>query len=332
MKAKRQHLSITLITLMAITLTFVLIQPSTAGEKWDMPCAYSAQNFISQRYIKFAEIVTKNSDGKLEIVVHPSGSLYKGSEIMRAVRSQQVPIGAWYFGAHSNEDPIFGFDLIPFLTSGFEDAWKLYQVSKPELEKVLANQNLKLLFTAPWPPQGLFSKKEVNRIADMKGVRFRAYDTTTTRLAQLMGAIPTKTEASEISQAFSTGVAESMIASGAIGVFQKIWDYVDYYYKVNAWIPKSGVTVNIKAWNKLDNEIKQVILNAAAQIEKEVWEAAPQITESYNKTMAENKMKVLEPTTELRNEFKEIGEQVANEWAKSAGEKSEELLNAYKMP
>ncbi|MGD9974416.1 MAG: TRAP transporter substrate-binding protein [Desulfatirhabdiaceae bacterium] len=301
-----------------------------AGEKWDMPAAYSAKNFVSQKYIKFAEIVTKKSDGKLEIIVHAGGSLYKGSEIMRAVRSGQVPIGANYLGSHSNENPIYGVDLVPFLATSFGDAWKLYQVSKPELEKVLDHQNLKLLFTAPWPPQGLFSKKEINRIGDMKGVRFRAADTTTTRLAELMGAIPTKTEATEISQAFSTGVAESMIASGAIGVFEKIWDYVNYYYTVNAWIPKSGVIVNKDAWKKLDDNLKKIILDASVEIEKEVWQAAEDITLEYNKTMVENGMKVIEPKPELMEGFREIGAVIAKDWAEKAGATGAEIIKTYK--
>ena len=97
---------------------------ASAQEKWDMPAAYSGKNYVSQSDIGFAEAVTANSDGKLEIVVHPAGSLYKGSEILRAVRSGQVPIGGRYMGAHAKEDPIFGLDVVPFVATDFDDAWK----------------------------------------------------------------------------------------------------------------------------------------------------------------------------------------------------------------
>ena len=117
------------------------------------------QDFITAQYIEFAETVTKNSNGALEIVVHPSGSLYKASEILRAVRSGQVPIGARYIGAHAKEDPIFGVDTVPFLATNAEEAWKLYQASKPALEAALEKRGMKLLFTAVWPPQGLFSPR-----------------------------------------------------------------------------------------------------------------------------------------------------------------------------
>lgn len=302
---------------------------ANAAEKWDMPAAYSAKNYVSESYINFAKEVTENSNGALEIVVHPAGSLYKGSEILRAVRSGQVPIGGRYMGAHAKEDAIFGMDVIPFVASDFDDAWNLYQASKPAIEAALEERGMKLLYMPVWPPQGLFSKNEIKTMDDMDGAKFRAADANTSRLAVLMGATPTKTEATEISQAFSTGVADSMMGSGAIGVFQKMWDNVDYFYTVNAWMPKSAVIVNLDAWNSLDDETKEVVLQAAANAEKAVWEKVTTVADSYNKTMAENGMTVAAPSEDLASAFQEIGNTMASEWAENAGDAGAAALKAY---
>ncbi|MCP4330003.1 MAG: TRAP transporter substrate-binding protein [Alphaproteobacteria bacterium] len=301
-----------------------------SAEKWDMPAAYSAKNFISQSYIAFAEEVTKNSNGELEIVVHPAGSLYKGAEILRAVRSGQVPIGARYIGAHATEDPVFGVDTVPFLATNMDEAWDLYQASKPALDAALADRGLKLIYAAAWPPQGLFANKEITGAADMEGVKFRAYDANTVRLAELMGAVPTKTEATEISQAFSTGVAESMIASGAIGVFQKIWDYVDNFYTVNAWIPKSVVIVNQDSWDSLSDETKQVVMAAAAKAEADVWNAVDSVNDGYKKTLAENGMNVAEPNEQLMSDLIAIGQTMTKEWSAEAGDSGAEIIESYR--
>ena len=61
----------------------------------------------------------------------------------------------------------------------------------------------------------------------MKGVKFRSYNTATARLAELTGMLPVQIEAAEISQAFATGVAESMISSGATGYDRKVWEQPD---------------------------------------------------------------------------------------------------------
>src|SRR3546814_12812475 len=110
---------------------------------------------------------------------------------------------------------------LPFLATSFDEAWKLYQASKPELEETLDAAGLKLLYTVAWPPQGLYAKKEINSTADMEGVKFRAYNAATEQLAQLMGAVPTKNEAAELTQAFPTGVADSVISSGSHGSDRK---------------------------------------------------------------------------------------------------------------
>ena len=57
---------------------------ANAGEKWDMALAYGAGNFHSANATEFAKNVTEKSGGKLTIVTHPGGSLFKGGEISKA--------------------------------------------------------------------------------------------------------------------------------------------------------------------------------------------------------------------------------------------------------
>lgn len=308
----------------------LLPRRAAAARNWDMPAAYSGSNFISMSYAAFADAVREKTSGEINITVHPGGSLYDGSEILRAVREGQVPIGARFLAAHSSEMPLLGVDTIPFLATDKEAAWKLYQASKPAIEATLAERGLVLLYAPVWPPQGLFSKKAVTSLADMKGVKFRAYDPSTTRLAELIGAVPTKTEASEIAQAFSTGIAEAMIASGAIGVFQKMWDFVDHFYLVNAWLPKSGVIVNADAFNDLGDAERQALTEAAAEAEQAVWDEMEVQNQGYNKTMADNGISVEEPAPQLKVDLEEIGRIMTEEWVEANGETAASIIDAYR--
>jgi TRAP-type C4-dicarboxylate transport system substrate-binding protein len=128
-----------------------------ADVKWDMPMAYPATNYHSENATQFAKEVTEASGGKLEIVTHPGGSLFKGDEIFRAVRTGQAPIGERLISALGNEDPIFELDSLPFLVTNFAESRKLYDTTRPMVEKVLADKGLTLLYTVPWPPQGLYT-------------------------------------------------------------------------------------------------------------------------------------------------------------------------------
>jgi len=312
-------------------IVFMLLLTLVSGtawsaERWDMAAAYSPKEYITSSYIAFAKKVTKSTGGALKIVVHPSGSLVKGADIFGAVESGKVQIGAFLLGAQAKQGPIFGIDTVPFLATSVDKAWELYQVSKNELGYELKERNMKLLFTAVWPPQGLFTKVKLNSIADMKNMRFRAYDAGTARLAKLMGAIPTITEATEIRQAFASGAAESMISSSATGVFHQVWDYVEYFYEGNAWYPKSAVVVNLQAWNELDGITREVLIEAGAEAEKSVWEAMVSTNESYKRTMTHNGIKVIQPSSKLREDFIKIGDTMASDWARAAGDRGKRIL------
>ena len=63
-------------------------------------------------------------------------------------------------------DAVFGFDSVPFLATSFEASEKLWKAARPTVEKILAGQNLVLLYAVPWPPQGMYFKKELNGTED----------------------------------------------------------------------------------------------------------------------------------------------------------------------
>lgn len=314
----------------AATAAVALTASAAAAEKWDMPLAYAASNYHSQNAANFAAAVTAATGGELEIVAHASGSLFKGGEIFRAVRTGQAPIGERLISALGNEDPIFEIDALPFLATSFDDAWKLHLAAKPQMDTVLDEKGLKLLYAVPWPPQGLYNKKAVKSAEDMKGVKFRAYNQATSRLAQLMGAVPTKVEAAELSQAFATGVAESMISSGSTGYDRKVWEHVKYYYDVQAWLPKNMVVVNKESWGKLDAKTQGIVLGAAAMAEKSGWAKAEELTKWYTEQLSANGMEVGGPSDQLRADFIKIGDTMRAEWLKRAGDTGKSVIDAYK--
>lgn len=308
----------------------LLVSAAAHAEKWDMPLAYSATNYHSENAARFANAVTSATAGELEIVTHPGGSLYKGGEIFRAVRTGQAPIGERLISALGNEDPIFEIDALPFLATSFEDAMKLYEASRPAVEKSLDDKGLKFLYAVPWPPQGLYTINPVEKAADMAGVKFRAYNAATSRLAELMGAVPTKIEAAELSQAFATGVAESMVSSGSTGYDRKIWEHVGYWYDVQAWLPKNMVFVNKDAFMALDEQTRGIVLGAAAMAEKAGWAKAQELADWYKEQLAANGMEVSPGSEQLRDDFMKIGDTMTAEWLEKAGDTGKDAVQSYR--
>jgi TRAP-type C4-dicarboxylate transport system substrate-binding protein len=300
------------------------------AETWDMPLAYPATNYHSETAAEFANDVTAATGGAIEIVTHPNGSLFKGDEIFRAVRTGQAPIGERLISALSNEHPLFEIDSIPFLATSFADARKLYDASRPALESVLEEMGLKFLYATPWPPQGLYVKMPIETAGDMRGVKFRAYNAATERLAELMGAVPTKIEAAELTQAFATGTVDSMISSGATGYDSKLWEHVDYWYDVQAWLPKNMVIVNLDTWNGLDADTQAMIAEKAAAAEERGWAEAQELSDWYKTELTNQGMNIVEPGPELEQGFQDIGETMMIEWLENAGDLGREVIEAYR--
>jgi TRAP-type C4-dicarboxylate transport system substrate-binding protein len=307
----------------------LLALPAMAQTKWDLPAAYPATNYHSVNLQKFADAVKASSGGKLEIVVHPGASLFKAPEIKRAVQTGQAPIGEILVSNFENEDPLYGVDVIPFLATSFADARKLWLAQKPVLEKKAAAQGMMVLFAVPWPPQGLYAKKEINSLADMKGLKFRAYNRGTSRIAELTGAQPITIQAAELSQALATGKVDSFISSGATGVDSKVWEQLTHFYDTQAWLPKDAVLVNKAAFDKLDEATRKVVLAEAAKAEAAGWAEAEKLSQGFLQTLAKNGMKVQPPSPKLAAEYKELGKKLTAEWLEKAGPDGKAVVDAY---
>lgn len=315
-----------------VTLGFGVAIGMTAGvaaQEWNMPTPYPDGNFHTRNIAQFAEDVAAATNGGLNITVHSAGSLIRHPEIKRAVRDGIAPIGEVLISLHANEAPIYGMDSIPFLAASYPDARKLYEAQKPALEAQLAEEGLQLLFSVPWPPQGIYAKSEISSMADMQGLRFRTYNPGTGRIAALTGATPVQVEVSDLPTAFATGRVEATITSPATGVDSKFWDFLEYYHDTRAWLPRNMVFVNKAAFDALDEGVRAAVLEAAAAAEERGWASSEKVTDEATAALAENGINVIEPSDALREGFLAIGAQIAAEWAETAGEAGQGALAAY---
>jgi TRAP-type transport system periplasmic protein len=300
-----------------------------AAANWDMPTPYPDGNFHTQNIHQFVEDVAGATDGEVQITVHPAGSLVRHPEIKNAVRSGQAQIGEFLLSTLGNENPIFEVDAVPFLATSYDDARRLWDASRDTIEGLLEEQNLMLLYAVPWPPQGLYADKELNTIDDLAGLRFRAYNPATERIAQLAGAVPTQIEVPDIPQGFATGRVEAMITSASTGVESQAWDYLSHFYDTQAWLPKNAIVVNRDAFEALDAGHQEAILEAAAAAEERGWDASAAEHDKQSATLAENGVDVGPPSDELAASMREIGETLTQEWLERAGSEVESIVERY---
>jgi TRAP-type transport system periplasmic protein len=315
--------------LLGAALALALSAAAQAQTKWDLPAAYSATNFHSINLAEFAADVDKATGGKLKITVHANASLFKANEIKRAVQGGQAQIGEVLISNFSNEWAPFGADALPFLADSYDEAVKLWKVQKPLFDKKLAEQGLMVLYAVPWPPQGIYAKKPINVSADLKGVKWRAYNPQTSRIAELVGAQPVTVQAAELSQALATGVVESYMSSGSTGYDTKTYEHLKYWYDTQAWLPKNIVLVNKAAFAALDKPTQDALLKAGADAEARGLASSKKAnSETLDKLRAAG-MQILPPSPQLKAEMKKIGEVMLKEWLEKAGPEGKQLVDAF---
>lgn len=313
----------------AMAITFGLTCGAQATT-WDMPTPYPDKTFHTQNIIEFAKDVEAATKGGLKIKVHSAGSLFKHPEIKNAVRGGQVPIGEFFLSRLSNEHAVFGADSQPFLATNYDDAENLWNSQRKVVSQLLDKQGLMPLFSVPWPPQGLYTKKEINTVDDLKGIKFRAYNATLETFAKKIGAAPTQVEVPDIPQAFATGRVEAMITSPSTGANSKAWDFVTHFTDIQAWVPKNIVVVSKKAFRKLDKSTQEAVLAAAAKAEKRGLEMSKKETAEKIKVMQDNGVIIVTPSAELMAGLKVVGEEMLGDWQKAAGPEGKALLMEYK--
>ena len=149
---------------------------------------------------------------------------------------------------------------------------------------------MKLLYSVPWPGQGIYTKDPVKSVGDFKGLKMRTYSPLTSRLAELLGAsrrcrrrCPTSRRCSPPAR------CTTMVTSSATGTASKAWEFVKNYYKTNAWNPKNVVVVNQRAFARLPKDQQDGVLKAAAAAEPRGWEMSKQREKDADELLGEER-------------------------------------------
>jgi TRAP-type C4-dicarboxylate transport system substrate-binding protein len=184
--------------LSALAAACLSLSSAHAADRWNMSVEQPDGNYISVVARDFAADVAKVTGGELDIKIHSNSVLFKRADLKRAVQTGQVQVGDVLISVLGNEDPMYEVDAVPLLARDFDSAWKLWQASRSGIESRLQKQGIKLLYSVPWPPQGIYTKVPVTQMSQFKGMKFRAYNAATSRLVELMGASPTTVNSGDV--------------------------------------------------------------------------------------------------------------------------------------
>lgn len=317
--------------LITAALAAVLAQPclAQAPATWKLATGYRAGSFHTENIVQFADEVNRATGGKLKIEVHPNNSLVKLADIRQAVQDGKVEAGETIMTSLVKEIPIAGADAVPFVVTSYADAARMWKLQRPLIEKHFEARGLKLLYSVPWPPQGLFATRPIRNSQDFRGARMRTYNQTTARIAELMGASAVDVPMVEVNTAVASGRIDSMITSAVTGVENQVWGPLKYYYEINAWFPKNVVFVGAAAFSSLAAPAREAVLRAAEAAEERGWAKSQAVMAESTGELKARGMKVERVSGEFETEIRRLGEKFSREWVRLVGNEANAIFIPY---
>ena len=319
----------TIATPVMLAAAFGFATTAQAAE-WTMATPYGDASFHTKNVKQFAEDVAEATDGELRINVHSGGSLVAHGEIKPSVRRGTIEAGEVFLSVLSNDDPIFEVDTLPGVAGSYDEAYALWEATKPIISELFANQGMMPLYAVAWPSQGIYTDFELNSEEQFEGLRVRAPNINTQRFVNYLGGNPTETEESDIPTAFSTGRVDAMITSTSTGNSMTAWDYVSHYTDANLWLPKNIVFINQRAFDRLDESTQEAVLEAAARAEERGWQMSRDDNEASTEALQENGITVSTPNDEVAAALQAAGDRLFSEWEERADDTAKQVLDAYR--
>ena len=308
--------SILLISAFIMGLTTM---PVLAKTVWNANSVWPPKNHHSVGLNDFAEKVKTATNGDLELVVHTGGALgYKGPVLLKALRDGLVPLSDMLISGVAGDEKFFQIVTLPFLVRNFDELNLLLNISRPYFDKSAKKWGQKILYIAPWPGAGLWTKKKITTIDDLKGLKTRTYDKNGALVMEAVGATPLALPFSEVYTSLQTGLIDSVMTSTPTAVDGKFWEVLKYYEPLNITLATDMVNVNLKAFNKLPKAQQEILVKIGKEMEKAMFAKVKTIDKEQEAISNKNGIETVSPSAKFMNDLEKITEKIRADWFKTA--------------
>ncbi len=271
MSSRRKFLGASGAALASVPLAAAAQSSALPVIKWRMTSSFpKSLDTIYGAAEGIARRVSAATGGKFQIQVFAAGEIVPALQAMDAVQNNTVECAHtapyFYFG----KDPTFAFGCaVPFgMNARHQNAWMYYGGGMALMREFYAHYNI-VHFPAgnTGAQMGGWFRKEINTVADLKGLKFRVGGFAGRVLAKL-GVVPTQIAASDIYPSLERGQID---AAEWVGPYddEKLGFYkvAKNYYYPGWWEggPELDLFVNVGAWNALPVAYQSILEMACAE-------------------------------------------------------------------
>jgi len=235
--------------------------------QWKLQDTYESVSVVTQtitnRFIKTVEQVT---NGKVKITRFEPGAFVNALGAFDGLSKGMYDAAAFYPGYYVGKIPLANVEQgLPFGWTEQEVAYVSYQ--KFGLEDLLRKEYAK--HNIFWVSGGTLgdiynvgSTKPIRKLADAKGMKVRAIGVYG-NYVRLMGAAPVVIPSGELYMGLKLGTIDGMLGSPYYYETHKLGEVLKYYLMPSTNRIGFNISVNMDSWNKLPDEYKPLIKEAA---------------------------------------------------------------------
>jgi len=242
----------------------------SAGKKqWIAVSAFGKAGLLGQALEEFAGFVGTASQGRLTIKPYHAGELVKPFEAVDAVQSgtAQMGYGAPYYWAGKSDSVSFVAAMPYGMNAQEQNAWCYYGGGIDMADKMAYNpMGLKFLPMGNTGNQmGGWYAKEINTVADLKGLKFRMPGLGG-KILETFGVNVILLPGSEVLPALTSGAIDGTEWIGpAADMGKGLYKVVKNYYYPGWHEPATILDgfFDMKEWNDLDDDLKQIVSHGA---------------------------------------------------------------------
>jgi TRAP-type C4-dicarboxylate transport system substrate-binding protein len=220
------------------------------------------QSQLAESWIKEVE---KRTNGAVKITYFPGGALLKGPEIYDGILKGVSDIGMSVLGYTRGRFPAMEFIDLPMgypngkvATCVINEFYKKFKLKEFD--------DVKVFYFMAHGPGIIQSKKPVNKLEDLKGMKIRTYGFGT-KIIQGLGAVPVSMGQGQAYEALQKGVVEATLVPSEALKGWKQAEVIKYTIECYSIGYTAGffIAMNKKKWESLPENVQKVFDEVSAE-------------------------------------------------------------------
>ena len=194
------------------------------------------------------------TEGRIEMEYFWGGTLYPARETMTSLKAGIVDAAAVCPGYHPGQIPLWDMTSLPGMPDLWAMSWASLELAKhPAMQEELAKWGCRFAAPISCSPYWVMSKKPINSLDDLKGLKIRGSGRQTD-LLEVLGAVPVSMPFPEIYDSLAKGTIDGAGMAWVQADIYKIYEVAKYMFRLPLGAGLDFMVQSLDSWNKISPE------------------------------------------------------------------------------